>query len=104
MDRTTDEAGRDGEDRHRAGAAPVPGQPDQGGGAAGHLAGHAVPQNTRSEPGGGGIMSERRETVMWLLVAVAALVVFGVAARREFESARRRGATNVSSRPSEGDA
>lgn len=49
-------------------------------------------------------MSERRETVMWSLVALAALMAFGVAVRREYESAQRRGATNVASRPSEGDA
>ena len=49
-------------------------------------------------------MSERRQTVMWLLVAVAALLVFGVAVHREYESVQRRGATTVASRPSEGDA
>lgn len=49
-------------------------------------------------------MSERRETVLWSVVALAAILVFAVAVRRQFESVQRRGATNVPSRPSEGDA
>ena len=49
-------------------------------------------------------MSARRETVMWAAVALAALIVFGIAARHEYELAQRRGATSVASRPSEGDA
>ncbi len=49
-------------------------------------------------------MSARRQLALWIVLAVVGVAAFTVAARRQYQETRRRGATTVAPRPAEGNA
>src|SRR5581483_11034926 len=88
----------------RARHSPLPRQPHQGGGPAGHFARHALSQSARPEYSGGRkSMSAQRKFALWAAVACVALVVLILAVRYEYYGTENRFATGVAASPTVGE-